>query len=101
MKIIKGDNVVIIAGKDRGKQGKVLEALPSEMRVLVEGVNKKKKHERARRSGQKGQIVEKTYPVHVSNVMIVDSQSGLRTRVGYKVEGGKKVRIARRTGAII
>jgi large subunit ribosomal protein L24 len=101
MKIKKGDNVIVIAGKDRGKSGKVLESFPRELKVLVEGANKKKKHERARRAGQKGQIVEKSYPLHVSNVMLLDPQSGKRTRVGYRIDGGKKVRIARKSGAVI
>ena len=71
MKIRKGDNVIIIAGKDRGKTGKVLRALPKLDRVIVEGVNIKKRHQRPTKSNQKGQIVDKTLPVHVSNVMLV------------------------------
>jgi large subunit ribosomal protein L24 len=70
MKIKKGDNVIVIAGKDRGKTGKVAKALPKKDKVLVEGVNVQKRHVRAQRSGAKGQIVEKAMPIHVSNVMI-------------------------------
>lgn len=68
MKIKKGDTVVILSGKDRGRTGKVLRALPKEDRVVVEGAHVVKKHERARKSNQKGQIVEKAMPIHVSNV---------------------------------
>lgn len=71
MKIHKGDNVKILAGRDRGKSGKVLAAFPKLERVLVEGVNKVKKHERARKAGQKGQIVERAMPIHISNVALV------------------------------
>lgn len=68
MKIKKGDTVVIIAGKDKGKKGKVVEAFPREDRVVVEGANMRKKHQRPRRTGQKGQVVEFAAPIHVSNV---------------------------------
>ncbi len=71
MKIHKGDMVKILAGRDRGKSGKVLAAFPKLERVLVEGVNKMKKHERARKAGQKGQIVERAMPIHISNVALV------------------------------
>ena len=71
MHVKKGDMVKILAGKDRGKSGKVLEAFPKKERVLVEGVNKVKKHERPRKGNQKGQIVERAMPVHISNVALV------------------------------
>lgn len=71
MKIHKGDTVKILAGRDRGKSGKVLAAFPKLERVLVEGVNKVKKHERPRKAGQKGQIVERAMPIHISNVALV------------------------------
>lgn len=71
MKIHKGDHVNILAGRDRGKSGKVLAAFPKLGRVLVEGINKVKKHERARKAGQKGQIVERAMPIHISNVALV------------------------------
>ncbi|KKU57521.1 MAG: 50S ribosomal protein L24 [Parcubacteria group bacterium GW2011_GWA2_47_12] len=71
MHVKKGDMVKILAGKDRGKSGKVLEAFPKKERVLVEGVNKVKKHERPRKANQKGQIVERAMPVHISNVALV------------------------------
>ena len=72
MKIKKGDTVKVISGKDRGKSGKVLRAFPKEDLVVVEGVNVKKRHQRATKANQKGQIIDKTMPVHVSNVMLVD-----------------------------
>lgn len=99
MKIKKGDNVIIIAGKDRGKTGKVVKALPSSDRVVVEGLNVAKRHEKARKQGTKGQTVSVSMPVHVSNVMILDPKSGKRTRVGKKLVGGKHVRIARKSGS--
>jgi len=96
MKIKKGDSVIVIAGKDKGKTGKVLLALPKENSVLIEGVNVSKKHQRAQKSGAKGQIIDKTMPIDASNVMINDG--GKRARVGKKLIGGKFVRINRKTG---
>jgi large subunit ribosomal protein L24 len=98
MRIKKGDTVLVIAGKDKGKKGKVLTAIPKESLIVVEGVNKLKKHQRATRGGQKGQIVEKTMPIHVSNAMVIDQSSGKPTRVGRKVVGGKMVRISKKSG---
>lgn len=96
MKIKKNDNVIVIAGKDKGKTGKVLRAFPADMLVIVEGVNMKKKHQRATKSNSKGQIIEKALPVHVSNVMILEGKK--RVRVGKKVIGGKNVRVSKKTG---
>jgi large subunit ribosomal protein L24 len=101
MKIRKGDNVKVISGKDRGKTGKVLVAFPAEDRVLIEGVNIKKKHQRATKSGQKGQIIDKSYPVHVSNVMLVDSKTGSPTRVRMETRSGGKVRVSVKSGNVI
>ncbi len=98
MKIKKGDNVIIIAGKDRGKDGKVIKSLPAESKVVVEGINMKKKNQRARKGGQKGQIVEFAAPIHVSNVMIKDPKTGKPTRVGMKMDGNKKVRVSKKSG---
>ncbi|GAA0515520.1 50S ribosomal protein L24 [Paractinoplanes deccanensis] len=101
MKIKKGDTVVVIAGKDKGAKGKVIAAYPRQDKVLVEGVNRVKKHERIRttqRGSKTGGIVTQEAPIHISNVQIVDDQ-GKPTRIGYKVdENGTKVRIARTTG---
>ena len=101
MKIKKGDTVLVIAGKDKGAKGKVIQAYPAEDRVLVEGVNRIKKHTRItqnQRGAQSGGIVTQEATVHVSNVMLVDGD-GKPTRVGKKVtEDGKRVRISRRSG---
>jgi large subunit ribosomal protein L24 len=101
MKVKKGDTVVVIAGKDKGAKGKVIQAYPTRDRVLVEGVNRIKKHTRVsqnQRGAQSGGIVTQEAPIHVSNVMVVDSD-GKPTRVGKKTtDDGKRVRISRRTG---
>ena len=94
MNIKKGDKVVVIYGASRGKTGEVVRAFPQSGMVVVAGVNVKKKHQRARRSGQHGQVVEKTLPINVSNVMLLDS-AAKRTRVGWKFVGEKRVRVAR------
>jgi len=101
MKIKKGDSIIVIAGKDKGKTGKVLTAYPQSERVLVEGVNIKKRHQRPTRQNQHGQIVDKAFPIHVSNVAIVDPKTNKQSRIGYKMEGGKKVRIARKSGSTL
>ena len=101
MKIKKGDTVVVISGKDKGAKGKVIQSLPQEDRILVEGVNRIKKHtkvSRTERGAQSGGIVTQEAPIHVSNVMVLDSD-GQPARVGYRTgEDGKKVRISRRNG---
>lgn len=102
MKIHKGDTVIVIAGKDKGAKGKVIGAYPKRERVLVEGVNRIKKHTSAsanERGAESGGIVTQEAPIHVSNVMIVDAD-GNPTRVGYRrdEETGKNVRISRKTG---
>ena len=98
MKIKKNDNVIVIAGKDKGKTGKVIKALPERDMVIVSGVNMKKKHQRPQKSGQKGQIIEKSLPVHISNVMILDPSTGKRSRIGMKLVGEKYVRISKKSG---
>jgi large subunit ribosomal protein L24 len=101
LKIKKGDTVLVIAGKDKGAKGKVIQAYPTRDRVLVEGVNRIKKHTRVsqnQRGAQSGGIVTQEAPIHVSNVMVVDSD-GKPTRVGKKTtDDGKRVRISRRNG---
>lgn len=99
MKIKKGDTVVVIAGKDKGKKGKIIRALPADNKVVVEGVNMRKKHERARRQGAKGQVIEFAAPINVSNVAIEDPKTKKPTRIGYTFVGDKKVRIAKKSGA--
>jgi large subunit ribosomal protein L24 len=98
MKIKVGENVIVRKGKDKGKTGKVVRFIASTNRVLVEGVNLYKHHERARKQGAKGQIIEKAMPIAISNVSLIDPKKAGATRVGYKVEGGKKVRVAKKSG---
>jgi large subunit ribosomal protein L24 len=102
MKVHKGDTVLVISGKDKGAKGKVLQAYPDRDRVLVEGVNRIKKHtpvSTTQRGARSGGIVTQEAPIHVSNVMVVDSDSK-PTRIGYRVdeETGKRVRISKRNG---
>ncbi|RFD24316.1 50S ribosomal protein L24 [Mycobacterium uberis] len=102
MKVHKGDTVLVISGRDKGAKGKVLRAYPSRSRVLVEGVNRIKKHTAIstnQRGAQSGGIVTQEAPIHVSNVLVVDSD-GKPTRIGYRVdeETGKRVRISKRNG---
>jgi len=98
MKIRKGDTVSIISGKDRGKTGKVLKALPKERRLLIEGVNLRKKHIRPKKEGEKGQIIKTPSPIDVSNVKIICSKCGEPTRAGYRIEDDKKYRICKKCG---
>jgi large subunit ribosomal protein L24 len=100
LKIRKGDNVIVIAGRDRGKTGEVIRVMPDEGRLLVQGVNMVKRHT-APRPGQPGGIVEKEASIHVSNVAHVDPKEKKPTRVGYKTVDGRKVRFARRSGEMI
>ena len=101
MKIRKGDTVIVISGPDKGAKGKVIEAYPAQEKVLVEGVNRIKKHvanSAPERGAESGGIVTQEAPIHVSNVMILDSD-GKPTRVGYRFdENGKKIRVSKRNG---
>ncbi|WP_072813734.1 50S ribosomal protein L24 [Rhodococcus zopfii] len=102
MKVHKGDTVLVISGKDKGAKGKVIAAFPKENRVLVEGVNRIKKHtavSASERGASSGGIVTQEAPIHVSNVAVIDSD-GNPTRVGYRTdeESGKRVRISRKNG---
>jgi len=96
MKIKKGDTVLVISGKDRARTGKVLDVLVKEGRVVVEGINMRKKHVRPKRSGEKGQIVQLPSPMDVSNAKLICSKCGKATRIGYKKEGDKKYRICKK-----
>ena len=98
MHVKKGDTVKVISGKDKGKTGVVLAALPKKDRVLVEGINIIKKHTKPNQANPQGGIVSQEAAIHVSNVMLIDPKSGEPTRVGYKVEDGKKVRVAKKSG---
>ena len=99
-KIKKGDRVVVLTGKDKGRQGSVLKVLPKDSRVVVEGLNMVQRHTRPSQLDPQGGIKNKEASIHLSNVAIVDS-NGKPTRVGFKVEGDKKVRIAKTTGEVI
>ncbi len=101
MKIKKGDNVVVITGRDKGKAGEVLRVLPAERRLIVQGIHVARRHTKPR-MGDPGGIVDKELTIHVSNVAHIDPQSGKPTRVGYKtLDDGRKVRIARRSGEVL
>ena len=99
-KIKKGDRVVVLAGRDKGRQGEVSRVWPKEERLLVQGLNLVKRHTKPTQADPQGGIKTKEAPLHVSNVAFVDS-NGKPTRVGFKVEDGKKVRIAKTTGEAI
>ena len=94
-----GDTVVVISGKDKGKQGKVKAAMPKEGRVVVEGVNMIKRHTKPSQANPKGGIIEKEAPIDLSNVMY--SAKGQAVRVGFSVQDGKKVRVNKKTGEVI
>ncbi len=98
MHVKKGDKVQVISGKDKGKQGVILEAFPKKNRVLVEGVNIIKKHSKPSQENPQGGIISKEAAIHVSNVMPLDPKTGTPTRVGYQVVDGKKVRVAKKSG---
>lgn len=101
MKIKKGDKVIVIAGKERGKTGTVSQAFPSQEKIVIDGLNIMKKHRRATRAGGKGQIVEVAMPIHVSNVMFLDPKTGKGTRLATARVNGKYIRTAKKSGATI
>ncbi len=105
MTIKTGDKVKVLVGKDRGKTGKVMQILQNKNNkqtyVVVENINVLKKHMRPRRQGEKGQIIELSAPLHISNVMLLDPKSGKPTRVGHKIEGKEKKRVAKISGEYI
>jgi large subunit ribosomal protein L24 len=100
-KIRKGDKVVVLSGRDKGRTGEVVEVRPDENRALVRGVNMVKRHQR-QTAQQEGGIISKELPLHLSNIALADPKDGKPTRVGFKIQAdGKKVRIAKRSGAEI
>jgi len=101
MHVKKGDKVMVISGKDKGKTGVVLAAYPKKDRVIVENVNIVKKHAKPSQDNPQGGIINMEAPIHVSNVMPIDPKTGEPTRVGYQVIDGKKVRIAKKSGAVL
>lgn len=101
LKIKKGDNVVVISGRDKGKRGEVLRVFPDENRVIVQGIHIARRHTRPR-FGEPGGIIDKELTIHVSNVAHIDPRSSQPTRVGYRIlDDGRKVRVARRSGEVI
>ena len=101
LKIKKGDHVVVLTGRDKGKKGEVLKVLPSENRAVVQGVAQVRKHQRQTAS-QEGGIITKEAPIHISNLALEDPKDGQPTRVGYKfLKDGRKVRFAKRSGEVI
>lgn len=105
MKIKTGDNVKVLSGKDRGKTGKVIQILKNKKNkqtfAVVEDVNILKKHMKPQKRGEQGRVIELPAPIHISNVMLIDSSSEKPTRVGYKKEGSKKMRVAKVSGEYI
>ena len=100
-KIKKGDKVVVLAGRDKGKSGEVVQVMPSEQRALVRGVNMVKRHQKQTAQSEGG-IVSKESPVHLSNLAIADPKDGKASRVGFKIlDDGRKVRVAKRSGELI
>ncbi len=99
MKIHKGDNVIVLAGKDKGKTGKVLRSFPAREQVIVEGLNLITKHQKNRQVRSQGQIIKKSAPIHISNVALLEGKKAVR--VGYKLEGGKKLRVSKKTGKAV
>ena len=100
MKIKKGDQVIVITGRDKGKTGEVIQAMPKDSKVVVRGINLVKRHTKPTQENAGG-IVSKEQPIHVSNVALIDPKSGKATRVGVKIENGQKVRVAKKSGEVI
>jgi len=98
LRIKKGDTVYVNAGNDKGKTGKVLSVAPSENRAIVEGVNMVSKHTKPNAKQPQGGIIKQEAPIHISNLNLIDPQSGKPTRVGYKMDGDKKIRFAKKSG---
>jgi large subunit ribosomal protein L24 len=102
IKLKKGDRVRVLTGKDRGKEGVIMRVLPKDNKVIVDGVNVAKKHQKARTATSQGGIIDKDMPIPVPNVALLSPSDGKPTKVGYKVlEDGTKIRVCRRTGAEI
>ena len=101
MNLVKGDNVIVIAGRDKGKTGTIQKVLPETNRVVVENVNVRKKHNKPTQANPDGGIVEVYAPIDASNVMLVDPKTKKPTRIGHKVVKGKKVRFAKKSGTVL
>ena len=98
LRIKKGDTVYVNAGNDKGKTGKVLSVAPAENRAIVEGINMVSKHTKPNSKHPQGGIIRQEAPIHISNLNLIDPQSGKPTRVGYRMEGDKKIRFAKKSG---
>ena len=101
MNIKKDDKVIVLSGKDKGKQGKILSADPKAAKVIVEGVNVATKHQKARKQGEEGGIIKVETPIYASKVQLVCPKCGKATRVGHKIVDGKKTRVCKKCGAEI
>lgn len=101
MRIKKGDTVMVLSGNDKGKTGEVLEIIPKTEKIIVKGVNIRKKHTKPRKQGEEGGIIPSEYSIHSSKVSVVCPKCGKATRIGYKVEKDEKVRVCKKCGATI
>lgn len=101
MRIKKNDNIIVISGKDRGRKAKVLKVLPKQNKAVIQGLNIIKKHRKARKQGEKGQVVEIPAPIHISNLKVICGKCGKATRLGYKIIENKKYRICKKCKAEI
>ena len=101
LKIKKGDKVLVISGGSKGKEGEVVRVMPQDNKAIVEGVNMVSKHTKPSAKNPQGGIVKTEAPIHISNLALVDPKSGKATRVGYKMEDGKKVRVSKKSGEAI
>jgi large subunit ribosomal protein L24 len=99
-KLKKGDKVIVLAGKNRGAEGEIIKVSPKDSRVVVRGVNIVRKHQK-QTAREQGGIIAKEAPIHISNVALKDPSTGKATRVGFKIEGGKKVRVAKASGEAV
>ena len=99
MKLKKGDNVIVLSGNDKGKTGEVLEVIPKTQKIVVKGVNIRKKHVKPRKAGEEGGIIPSEFPIHSSKVALLCPKCGKATKIGYKIEDNKKVRICKKCGA--
>jgi len=100
-KIKKGDRVIVLSGRDKGKQGEVIAVMPDENRALVRGVNIVRRHQKPTQTSPEGGIISKEGPINLSNIALEDPKDGKPTRVGFKIVDGKKVRFAKRSGDVI
>jgi large subunit ribosomal protein L24 len=100
LKVKKGDKIVVLTGKDKGKTGEIKKVMPSDNKVIVQGINVQTKHRKPSQTGPGG-LDKIEMPIHVSNVAVVDPKTSKATRVGYKTVGDRKVRVARRSGEVI